>query len=70
MNNVRYFDLAEDVLPPELHRMTLRELHVDYISAARLGEELTLRWGRDGDRWYLTGEAGKRVFRMLLVYEP
>ena len=70
MNNVRYFDLAEDVLPPELHRMTLRELHVDYSSEARLGEELTPRWGRDGDRWYLTGEAGKRVFRMLLVYEP
>ena len=68
MNNVRYFDLAEDVLPPELHERELRELVVDYSSEARLGEELLLRWGSEADAWYLTGEAGKRVFRMRLEY--
>ena len=69
MNNVRYFDLAEDVLPPELHEQRLRALLVDYSSEARLGETLTLRWGSEGGVWYLVGEAGKRVFRMRLEYE-
>ncbi len=68
MNNVRYFDLAEDVLPPELHRLECRALTVDYTSEAKLGEELLFRWGSEGGVWYLTGEAGKRVFRMRLEY--
>ena len=69
MNNIRYFDLAEDVLPAELHWMALRELVVDYSSEAVLGEELLLRWGHENNIWYLTGEADKRVFRMQLVYD-
>ena len=68
MNNVRYFDLAEDVLPPALHERALLALEVDYSSEARLGDELLLRWGQEGNSWYLVGTSEKRVFRMKLDY--
>lgn len=69
MNNCRYLDLAEDVLPPELHEMTLRAVSIEYSGEAHLGEALRLRWGNDGGSWFLSGEGAKRLFRMRLEYE-
>ena len=68
MNNVRYLDLAEDVLPPRLHELALRAVQIEYAGEAKLGERLTVRWGSEGGLWYLTGESEKRVFRMRLEY--
>lgn len=68
MNNVRYLDLAEDTLPPELHERALRSVQVEYCGEAKPGEQLGLRWGSQGNFWYFTGEAGRRVFRMRLEY--
>ena len=70
MNNVRYLDLAEDVLPAELHDRTLRGIQIEYSGEVKLGQRLRLRWGSDGGLWYLAGEAEKRVFRMRLEYDP
>ena len=70
MNNCRYLDLAEDVLPPELHEMTLRAVSIEYSGEAHLGEALRLRWGNDGGSWFLSGEGAKRLFRMRLEYDP
>ena len=68
MNNVRYLDLAEDVLPPELHQRRLTGLDIEYSGEARLGDVLQLRWGSEGGSWFLAGESGRRIFRLRLEY--
>ena len=70
MNNTRYFDLAEDTIPAAAAGRALRTVLIEYVNEARCGEELAVRWGQAGDDWYLTGEAGKTVFRMRLGYAP
>lgn len=71
MNNVRYFDLAEDLTPPELRARPIREVTVKYGGEARLGERLDLQTGREEDAWFLSGETGgRRVFRLRLEYGP
>ena len=68
MNNVRYLDLAEDVLPPELHEKQLKAVELEYSGEARLGERISLRYGNENGSWFLTGQAEKRLFRMRLEY--
>ncbi len=51
MNNTRYLDWIDDLLPSAFHEAhTLRELTVCYLSEAREGQALDLRWdfGEDG----------------------
>ena len=69
MNNTRYFDLADDVLPAPAAGAKLREIQTEYVSEARFGESLTVKWAQDGDAYYITGEAEKPRFRMRLQYE-
>ncbi len=68
MNNCRFFDLAEDVTGAAAAGRTLREIRSEYSSEALLGQELTVRWGNRGGRYFVSGETGQRVFRMELVY--
>lgn len=70
MNNVRYLDLAEDVLPPELHTQALREILVEYTNEAKLGEQITLQYGNQDRIWLIQGQTGKRLFRMRMEYDP
>ena len=69
MNNTRYFDLMEDTLPPELHTKRLTKIGIEYRAEARLGDELTLRWGSEGNDWFLSGETDKQLFKMRMTYE-
>lgn len=69
MNNTRYFDLAEDLLPAETLRRELRGLCVEYTSEARLGEELRLSVEQTADGVYISGDTERKIFRMLLQYE-
>ena len=69
MNNTRYFDLADDVLPAPAAGKKLREIQTEYVSEARFGEQMTVKWAHDGDDYYITGECGKPRFRMRLKYE-
>ncbi len=68
MNNTRYFDLAEDRIPAAAEGAALREISVEYSSEARLGDTLTVTVEKDGTRYYVSGETGKRVFRMSFLY--
>ena len=68
MNNTRYFDLAEDCISAAAEGRPLRAVSTEFKQEARLGETLSLAWGRDGERWYLAGAAEKNVFRMSLTY--
>lgn len=45
MNNTRYLDWIDDLLPSEFHRdHAFREFTVCYLSETREGQELELRW--------------------------
>ena len=68
MNNTRYFDLAEDLTDAAAAGKHLTDIQIEYVSEARLGQELHVSWGRDGSRYYVTGESGQCVFRMGLTY--
>ena len=69
MNNTRYFDLAEDCVEAAADGRTLSRVETEYKTEARLGERLSLRWGTDGDRYYLTGSADRTVFTISLAYQ-
>lgn len=68
MNNTRYFDLAEDILPFEKEGKLLDRLTIEYQHEATEGQDLTLRYGIEGRAVYLTGEAGTSVFRLRCDY--
>jgi acyl-ACP thioesterase len=68
MNNTRYFDLAEDCIPASLEGRPLRLIQTEYVSEARCGDELHVRWGCDRGVFFLLGEGAKPVFRMRLEY--
>ena len=69
MNNTRYFDLAEDLLPDAARERALREILVEYAGEARLGERMQICVEPDGSAFYLSGETEKRCFRMRFLYE-
>ncbi len=69
MNNTRYFDLAEDLIPAAAEGRDLRMLEIEYANEARLGDTLTLTLEREGSGYRLSGEAEKKIFRMQLEYE-
>lgn len=65
MNNTRYFDVVEDNLPCQ---SAPRAIQVEYLSEVRRGETLCVRWGREGERIFLSGETDRPCFRMSLQY--
>ena len=69
MNNTRYFDLAEDWIPAAAEGRSLRKIAIEYSAEARLGETVRVSTEREGETWYISGDAEKRVFRMALTYE-
>ena len=68
MNNTRYFDLAEDCTGAAAAGRLLKSISTEYQNEARLGETLHLRWGEEGDSFFLAGETGRPVFRIRLEY--
>ena len=74
MNNTRYFDLADDLLPFEQEGRLLSAIAVEYQHEIREGQEAVLKWGLNEDRTaaFLTGSdtVGTSLFRMRLDYKP
>lgn len=75
MNNTRYLDWAEDLLPSSFHRChPAKEFTVCYLSEAKEGDTLELRHALTEDTLridaYRDGTAGKpeRVFSVQTVY--
>jgi len=75
MNNTRYLDWIDDLLPSSFHQgHELREMTVCYSSEAREGQELHIRWDLQGDNRLEVearrDEADKeqRVFSARLLY--
>ena len=70
MNNTTYFDLAESCLGVSARQRGLRQGRAEYINEALCGEEMSVRWGYDGEKYTVTGDADSGpVFRMQLTYE-
>ena len=55
MNNTRYFDLAESVLPASDREKTLRLVRAAFFNEARLGETIELSWGEERDVRFFSG---------------
>ena len=68
MNNTRYFDLAEDCIPAAAEGKMLRAVQAEYKAEALLGETLALRWGQEGNRYYLSGGGARPSFSLSLEY--
>ena len=68
MNNARYFDLAEDHLPPAAEGRPLRSVSVEYSHEARLGETLSVSVGEENGVFTFAGMSSRPVFRMRLAY--
>ena len=69
MNNVKYVDLAEDELGIAKTGRMLKELTIEYVNEAKLGETLLLSWAEKDGAWYLAGNTDKRIFNLELEYE-
>ena len=69
MNNTRYFDLAEDLMPAGLRAAAVRDIRMEYTGEARPEETLTLRCSAENGEFLLSGEAEKRLFRLGLRYD-
>ncbi len=75
MNNTRYLDWIDDLLPSAFHENhVLKELTVCYLSEAIEGQELTLSWDmlEDGclqvDAHRENGEKCERIFSARMLY--
>ena len=67
MNNARYPDLAEDIMPPALREGAVREIVTEYGGEAAEGEAILLKTAAGGDSFAMAGfgEDGKRLFRLV-----
>ena len=69
MNNTRYFDLAEDRMPKDLHAKQLVGVQTEYAKEAREGDEVLLSSEATVDGYLLSGEQnGTKLFRLALLY--
>lgn len=67
MNNTRYFDMVEDHTPPTPG--PLREVRVEFVTEALLGEELSVHWGaRENTRYFCGIGSRGTCFQMRLEY--
>ena len=67
MNNTRYLDWVEDLLPAQFHwEHPVKEFTVCYLNEAMEGEEVALNWQLDGEGCLhvhaVESTGGKRVF--------
>ena len=69
MNNTRYFDLAEDLLPEDLRGRPLTGVKTEYAREATEGDRILLRSGTEDREFLLYGEhEGLKLFRLALKY--
>ncbi len=68
MNNTRYFDLAEDLIPAAAEGRQLTRILMSYANEAKLGDRLQITWREDREGFLVSGDSDKKIFRMLLTY--
>ena len=68
MNNVKYFDLAENVFPAAAEGRAPRKIVIEYASELLLGEKYEILWGSEGDRYYIRSGGERPSFRIVMDY--
>ena len=70
MNNARYPDLAEDIMPPALREGVVREIVTEYGGEAAEGEAIVLKTAAGENSFAMAGfgEDGKRLFRLVFRF--
>ncbi len=70
MNNTRYFDLAEDRMPPSLRKKEIRRIRVEFSAEAAEGTDIRLYAAASENTYCMEGktEGGSRGFRLALDY--
>ncbi len=67
MNNVKYFDLAQDRMPAAMRDLPVKEAAAEYSGEARFGTEIELSERVEPQCYSLRGEAaGKHIFRLSI----
>jgi acyl-ACP thioesterase len=69
MNNTRYFDLADDLLPSPADGKELAALSIELAQEIRPGMPVSIKWRRlEEDLWYMEGHTDKPCYKLLLRY--
>ena len=68
MNNTRYFDLAEDVIPVPLAGGRLKTIVSRYASEARHGDVIELQWQERDGIYRISGGGEKKYFTINFEY--
>ena len=68
MNNIRYLDEAENMIPELAEQRSLRGIDVEYSHEICRGERMTISLGINGSCCYFTGDGEKHYFSLLLSY--
>ncbi len=68
MNNIRYLDEAENMIPDIARSHSLREISIEYTHEVRCGETMELSLGRQEERYYFSGDGEKHYFSLVLEY--
>ena len=69
LNNARYLDLAEDRIEAAARGDCLKSVTAEYNREVRLGEDLTISLGVDGNNYYVAGMTEQPCFRLQLQFE-
>lgn len=69
MNNTRYFDLAEDLMPEALRRAEIKEISAEFSGEARYGDQITVTTEVKDSTFLLAGAGEKRLFRIGMRYD-
>ena len=68
MNNTRYFDLAEDVIPAPIEGKKLKTIVSRYQNEVRHGELIELQWQELGGIYRISGGGEKKYFTINFEY--
>ncbi len=68
MNNIRYLDEAENMIPEFAGRLSLREIAVDYSHEICRGERMAISLGISDSCCYFSGDGERHYFSVLLKY--
>ena len=68
MSNIRYLDLAEDLIPEISSNKDPRRIYVEYSNELKFSETVTIGWTADNRSYYFSGDGDKHKFTLLFEY--
>ena len=69
MNNIRYIDECENMIPHVAAERNLKEIAVEYAHEIRLGEEMDISLGVQDHTYFFSGDGSSHYFSLLLRYD-